>query len=131
MAAQEQAEQGQDAAQGAGGGRAGSGPEAGGGTQTSRTRTRTWTRGTRRIWPTWSSSRRTWSDLPDQVWYELRVRLLPHQEAENITWRSDTGDEDDHRGTNPGSPAKAGLFFSERCSLGQRRLRKQAALPPP
>ena len=48
-------------------------------------------------------------NLPDQARYELRLSPLPHQEAENITWRSDTGDEDDHRGTNPESPAKAGL----------------------
>ena len=36
---------------------------------------------------------------------------VSHQEAENIIWRFETRDEDDHRGTNPGSPAKAGLSF--------------------
>ena len=39
---------------------------------------------------------------------------VSHQEAENIIWRFDTRDEDDHRGTNPGSPAKAGLSLCDR-----------------
>ena len=70
MAAQEQAEQGQDAAQG-----------------------------------------QAEDEQEERDVDELRVRLLPHQEAENTITRFETRDEDDHRDVNrkPGE-SRAFLF---------------------